>query len=127
MTCRTLGHVLPKAQMPGTTQTCVRCGMQRIRTSDGSRVYRHSTDHLVPLLERIPMPDQFDADPWYSDHRNLALLAEQMIYYGDIDSVTHMLEKPWHYDPEWAGIKSAHEGERAAAADAAELRGLRSV
>jgi hypothetical protein len=38
-------------------------------------------------------------DLWYTDHRNLAQVADFMYKNGDtVENIIYMLEKPWKYD-----------------------------
>lgn len=64
------------------------------------------TDNVTRLPDPRPDPDNSAAEPWWADHTNLALLAEEM---GDADDIVYMLEKPWKFDQEF---KAAQERER---------------
>lgn len=63
---------------------------------------------------------------WYADHRNLHLVANFMGQEegADIAEILDMLDKPWHYDEEFAKAYSEMMGRLAASEDAREARTL---
>jgi hypothetical protein len=45
-----------------------------------------------------------DEIPWWAVHTNLSILVKYMgeEENADIAQIVHALEKPWHYEDEWA-------------------------
>lgn len=49
---------------------------------------------------------------WYDDHRNLSTLLD---WLGDMSpsGFRHVIEKPWHYEPEYRAATAALDHEQA--------------
>jgi hypothetical protein len=60
---------------------------------------------------------------WWLSGPNIAGLAHDMTEHHDADlgEILDMLDKPWHYDDEWARYQSRIAGRRAAMDDADDV------
>lgn len=71
-------------------------------------------------------PETPEPAPWWTDHRNLVIVAQDMVAHGDdTGDLIDLMEKPWKWEDTWIRVNIERDAERAAIADQMALRDLR--
>ena len=91
------------------------------RATGGKSLSVSITDATDP--DDPPEPRDDLLPEWWDDHNNLAALGTFLVSHEDWshEDVWQIVEKPWHFEAEWARLQTYREVEAAVAADIAEM------